>query len=223
MFKGFYRSAMLVIMALLSVSLSVSAHAEVSTDIDQTNPFTLVEAVANKTFARFHQDEKLIAENPDHLKIIVTEELMPYVDYKYASYKVLGQYLRDTTKDQRDRFVEAFRGYLISTYAQAFTEYTDQKVQYAKAVDFAGEKFVNVDVQIIEQGRPAIKLQFKARRLKNGNWKAFDLIAEGVSLLSSKQSEITNLVRQQGIESVITMLNERTNQHIDLDANEKKS
>ncbi|ABZ78235.1 toluene tolerance family protein [Shewanella halifaxensis HAW-EB4] len=223
MFKGFYRSVMLAMIALLSVNLSVSAHAEASIDIDQSNPFTMVEEVANKTFARFHQDEKLIATDPDHLKVIVTEELMPYVDYKYASYKVLGQYLRDTTKDQRERFVEAFKGYLISTYAQAFTEYTDQTVEYGRAEDFAGEKFVSVNIQVVEQGRPAIKLQFKARRLKDGTWKAFDLIAEGVSLLSSKQSEITNLVRQQGIESVINLLKEKTNQHIDLDANEKKS
>ncbi|GIU22730.1 phospholipid-binding protein MlaC [Shewanella sp. MBTL60-007] len=219
MFKGFYRTVMFAMMALLSVGVQAAE----STDIDQTNPFTLVEAVANKTFARFHQDEKLIAADPDHLKVIVTEELMPYVDYKYASYKVLGQYLRDTTKDQRERFVEAFKGYLISTYAQAFTEYTDQTVEYGRAEDFVGEKFVSVNVQVVEPGRPAIKLQFKARRLKDGTWKAFDLIAEGVSLLSSKQSEITNLVRQQGIESVIDMLKEKTNQHIDLNANEKKS
>lgn len=219
MFKGFYRSLILAMMALFSIASQATA----STDIDQTNPFTMVEEVANKTFARFHQDEKLIAADPDHLKVIVAEELMPYVDYKYASYKVLGQYLRDTTKDQRERFVEAFKGYLISTYAQAFTEYTDQKVEYGRAEDFADEKFVSVNVQVVEQGRPAIKLQFKARRLKNGTWKAFDLIAEGVSLLSSKQSEITNLVRQQGIESVINMLKEKTNQHIDLNANEKKS
>ena len=110
---------------------------------------------------------------------------------------------------------------MISTYAQAFTEYTDQKVEYGKAQDFSGEKFANVYVQVVEQGRPPIKLQFKARRLKDGSWKAFDLVAEGVSLLSSKQSEITNLVRQQGIDSVIDMLNERTEKHIDVQATKK--
>lgn len=216
MFKGLYRQAVLAMIALLSIGAQA---AEV--EIDQSNPYTLVEQVANKTFARFEQDKQLIADNPDHLKVIVAEELMPYIDYKYASYKVLGQYLRDTSKDQRNRFVEAFKGYLISTYAQAFTEYTDQKVEYGKAQDFSGEKFTNVYVQVVEQGRPPIKLQFKARRLKDGSWKAFDLVAEGVSLLSSKQSEITNLVRQQGIESVIDMLNERTEKHIDVQATKK--
>ena len=46
-------------------------------------------------------------------------------------------------------------------------------------------------------------------------------MAEGVSLLSSKKSEITNLVRQKGIEPVIEMLIERTATHIDLSTSEQ--
>jgi phospholipid transport system substrate-binding protein len=82
-------------------------------------------------------------------------------------------------------------------------------------VILATKKIVEVNVQIIEKGRPPIKIQFKARRLKDNTWKAFDLVAEGVSLLASKQSEISNLIRQQGIEAVITMLNDKTQQNID--------
>jgi len=207
------------------VLLNFSAHAADSdsapTKIDTKNPYSLVKSVAEKTFARFNKDKQLIAKNPDHLKAIVTEELMPYVDYKYASYKVLGQYLRDTTKDERQRFVDAFRGYLISTYAQAFTQYTDQTVKFAPAKDFSNEKIVDVNVEVVETGRPSIKLQFKVRRLKDGSWKVFDLIAEGVSLLSSKRSEITNLVRQKGVEPVIKMLIEHSQAHVDTSAHEQ--
>lgn len=184
-------------------------------DVDMKDPYKLVEQVANKTFDRFKQDRALIDEDLGHLKVIVAEELIPYVDYKYAAYKVMGQYLRETTDDQRLRFVEAFKGYLISTYAQALTEYTTQTVSFEPGSDFSNEKMVDVNVQIIEDGRPPIKIQFKARRLKDNTWKAFDLVAEGVSLLASKQSEISNLIRQQGIESVITMLNEKTKERIE--------
>ncbi|MGL4612846.1 MAG: MlaC/ttg2D family ABC transporter substrate-binding protein [Shewanella sp.] len=201
---------------LLPLVMLCTATTAMATDavIDNKDPYALVKSVANKTFDRFHQDKALIDADPDHLKIIVREELMPYIDYKYASYKVLGQYLKDSSEDQRNRFVTAFEGYLVSTYAQAFTEYTNQKVEFFPGVDFRNEKIVDVNVQIIEAGRPPIKLLFKARRLKDDSWKAFDLVAEGVSLLSSKQSEISNLIRQQGIDAVITMLDERTKDKI---------
>ncbi|MBE7214092.1 ABC transporter substrate-binding protein [Shewanella benthica] len=199
--------------SLFLLALSATAHSEDSA-VNTMNPYDMVEAVANNTFARFHQDIDIIKTNPDHLKLIVSDELMPYIDYKYASYKVMGIHLKATTKDQRERFVKAFQGYLVSTYAQAFTEYTDQHVRFAPGKDFSGEKMVDVNVDLIEPGRPAIKLMFKVRRLKDDSWKAFDLVAEGVSLLASKSSEISNLIRQKGIDSVILELEQRNKGHI---------
>lgn len=182
--------------------------------IDTKNPYLMIEGAANKTFASFHKEQAKIKADPNYLKVIIQDDLMPYIDSKYASYKVMGQYLRDSTKEQRSNFVKAFTSYLITTYAQAFTEYTDQTIQFSPAEDFANERMVNVDVQVIEKGRPPIKLLFKVRRLKDDTWKAFDMVAEGVSLLSTKQSEIGNLIRQQGIDKVIATLNEKAQEPI---------
>lgn len=67
---------------LLLIGGAVSAE-EIS--VNTKDPYAMVESVANKTFARFHQDIATIQANPDHLKVIVSDELMPYIDYKYAS------------------------------------------------------------------------------------------------------------------------------------------
>ncbi|MBW8182682.1 Tgt2/MlaC family protein [Shewanella nanhaiensis] len=208
--------------SLFLLVFSATAHSQ-EAEVNTMDPYVMVETVANNTFDRFHHDFAIIETNPDHLKVIVSDELMPYIDTKYASYKVMGTYLRKTTKEQRERFVEAFKGYLISTYAQAFTEYTDQKVSFARAADFSKEKMVSVDVQIIDAGRPPIKLQFRVRRLKDDSWKAFDLVAEGVSLLASKSSEISNLIRQKGIDAVIAELDERTKVSIHRGSADKKA
>nr|WP_233132568.1 ABC transporter substrate-binding protein [Paraferrimonas haliotis] len=175
-------------------------------EVNRNDPYEMMKQVSELTFERFHQDQALIKEDPNHLKVIVREEMMPYVDGPYASYKVLGRYLRQTTKPQRDAFVEAFSDYMITTYAQAFTEYTNQRVTFAPAQDFSQQKIVSVGVNIVESGRPDIKLQFKARRLKNGEWRAFDMVAEGVSLLASRQSEIGAMIRREGIDKVIEEL-----------------
>ncbi|QDF76589.1 ABC transporter substrate-binding protein [Shewanella marisflavi] len=198
------------------VLLTSAAASSEDISVNTKDPYAMVESVANKTFARFHQDFATIKANPDHLKVIVSDELMPYIDYKYASYKVMGPYLRQSTPEQRERFADAFKTYLIATYAQAFTEYTDQEVEFAPAKRFDDEKMVDVNVQVIEQGRPPIKLIFKVRRLKDDTWKAFDLVAEGVSLLASKSAEISNLIRQNGIDAVIKELETHTENHISL-------
>ncbi len=207
------------VLCSVAILFSVSAVAQ-DVEINTKDPYAMVKSVADKTFARFHHDIDLIEANPDHLKVIVTDELMPYVDYKYAAYKVMGSYLRDSTPEQRERFTQAFKGYLIATYAQAFTEYTDQEVDFLPGSSFANEKIVDVHVQVIEKGRPPIKLQFRVRRLKDDTWKAFDLVAEGISLLSSKTAELTNLIRQKGLDEVTKDLEIHTGSHISLEKKE---
>ena len=48
------------------------------------------------------------------------------------------------------------------------------------------------------------------RKDKNGEWRAFDMMAEGISLLDAKQSELHGILRQQGIEHVITLLDKKS-------------
>nr|WP_261389907.1 phospholipid-binding protein MlaC [Ferrimonas balearica] len=191
-------------------------------DAVNQDPYEVVKVVAQRTFDRFAQDNALIQQDLDHLKVIVEEEMMPYVDYKYAAYKVMGPSLKKTTPEQRERFTEEFRRYMIATFAQAFTEYRDQTVEFEPARPFGDKNIVTVGVTIIDGNRPPISVQFKARRnKKTGEWKAFDLVAEGVSLLASKEQEIGGLIRRNGIDSVIDMLAEKSG--VKLSAKEEAS
>ncbi|MBY6019088.1 MlaC/ttg2D family ABC transporter substrate-binding protein [Ferrimonas balearica] len=195
---------------LMVLALPVMADDSIGQD-----PYQVVQVVAQRSFDRFAADQALIAANLDHLKVIVEEEMMPYVDYKYAAYKVMGPTLKKTTPEQRERFTEEFRRYMIATFAQAFTEYRDQTVEFDPAKPFEGRNIVTVGMTVIDGNRPPISVQFKARRnKKTGEWKAFDLVAEGVSLLASKEQEIGGLIRRNGIDAVTDMLAEKNNAHL---------
>lgn len=208
MFKG-------VVKGILTLMLVVTTFAsQAGESINRQDPYAMMKAAAKQTFARFHTDKAKIAADKDYLKVIVSEELMPYVDYKYAALKVMGRHVRSASPEQRQAFVDAFKGYLIATYAQAFTAYTDQKVEFEPGRDYQGQKQLQVDVNIIEKGRPPVNVAFKMRRMKDNTWKAFDMIAEGVSLLRSKTSEFDGLIRQKGLDNVIDLLNRKAAEKI---------
>ena len=53
------------------------------------------------------------------------------------------------------------------------------------------------------------RLVLKLRKnSKTGEWKAFDMVAEGISMLSAKQSELTPLIRTKGVAGVTELLKE---------------
>ena len=187
-----------------------------SARIDKKNPYVMIKKVAELTFKRFANEQSAIRETPNLLKTIVGEELMPYIDYKYSAYKVIGaKNFKKTTNAERKAFIPVFRDYLITSYAQVFTLYKQQKVTFEPAKKLKNEKIVSVNTAVIEPGRDPINISFRVRKNKKTNdWKAYDMVAEGVSLLDSKQVELASIIRKKGLTHVTNMLKEKSKKNI---------
>ena len=101
------------------------------------------------------------------------------------------------------------------TYADALAAYDKQTLDIGKGSVGKDEQLVSIPVTVLEPNKPAIKLEFKLRKNnRTGEWKVFDMIAEGISLLSAKQSELSGLIRQKGIDNVTKDLLAHTNKPV---------
>lgn len=190
-----------LVLTLCSLLLTFQVAAN---EIDKTQPYQMMKQVSEVAFARLKAEQEQIHQDPEHLKVIVDEELMPYINEKYAALKLLGPNLKGAKREDVATFIVAFRAYLISSYAQVLTQYTDQTIEFGPESKLNPKKSITgVKVDIVDAPRPNIKLEFKLRKdKKTGEWQVFDMIAEGISLLSSKQSEWSGKLRQEGILAV---------------------
>ena len=206
---------------LMVVALTFSAISVASDVVDLTDPYKMVRQVSDNTFQRITRDQPLIEKDKEHLRVIVKEELMPYIDYKYAALRVLGSHvskvraIKDPAEQKQavediKHFIDVFQEYLIATYAGVFTQYTNQKVEFGASKEFAGQDLVLVKTKIVEPGKPEIKIDFKVREDRGGEWRAYDMVAEGISLLDAKQSEFQGILRQQGIDHVSNLLEQKS-------------
>lgn len=185
-------------------------------EIDKTQPYQMMKQVSEQAFNRLKSEQPKVQQNPDYLKVIVEQELMPYVNEKYAALKLLGPNLKGAKREDVATFIESFRAYLVSSYAQVLTQYTDQNIAFGPEPKLDPSRTITgIKVEILDSPRPNIKLEFKLRKdKKTGEWKAFDMIAEGISLLSSKQSEWNGKLRQDGILAVAQELEQLAQQPI---------
>ena len=206
-----------LVLTLFSMLLAFNVSAQ---PIDKTQPYQMMKQVSEHAFARLKAEQDQVQKDPNHLKVIVDEELMPYVNEKYAALKLLGPNLKGAKREDVGQFIVAFRAYLVSSYAQVLTQYTDQTIEFGPEPKLDPKKSItSIKVDIVDTPRPNIKLEFKLRRdKKSGEWQAFDMIAEGISLLSSKQSEWSTKLRQEGIVSVAQELEELAKQPIRLES-----
>jgi phospholipid transport system substrate-binding protein len=186
---------------------------------EDINPYVLLEEVATKTFLRIKEERQQIETDPELLRNVMEEELLPYIDYNFSALKVLGKHYKKVPRDKIPEYISVFRSYLITTYALAMGYYTGQEVVFQPVREVTDERTVTVRAIVKDPGRPDINLAFKLRKNKKTNeWKAYDMVAEGISLLSSKQSEFESILRKDGLQKVIDLMNNTISKPISLDA-----
>ena len=182
-----------------------------------TDPFKMMEVVADKTFQRIARDQELIAQDKEYLRLIVNEELVPYIDSRYAALTVIGRSVnvRELPREEFDNFVVAFQDYMVASYAGALTYYRDQKVIIQPARPPEDQSIMTIKTRVIDPGKPDITIDFKLRRNRGSEyWLVYDMVAEGISLLDSKRAELSNLIRQQGVARVTELLLEKAKEPI---------
>jgi phospholipid transport system substrate-binding protein len=181
--------------------------ASVTVAAEQSDPYVMINEVAMLTFDRIKREKSAIKSNPELLRTVMEEELLPYIDYRFSAFKVLGKYANKVPREKLLEFVSVFREYLITSYAVALGYYDDQQVEFAPAIEFDGRSDVTVRAVIKDGDRPDIKVAFKVRKDRQSDqWQVYDMVAEGISLLSSKRTEFESILRQDGVDKVIELM-----------------
>lgn len=195
MFKRLLMVALLVIAPLIQAA-------------DQTTPYHLMNDVISKTFTRLKNEQSKIHQDPKYLRTIVREELLPYVQVKYVGALVLGRYYHKATQAQRNAYFTALQAYLEQVYSQALALYTNQTYRIELEKPLGAATIFAIRVAIIDRGgRLPVHLDFQWRKNSiSGNWQIYDMIVEGVSLITTKQNEWATTLRTKGIDGLTQQL-----------------
>jgi phospholipid transport system substrate-binding protein len=170
---------------------------------EEQSPHQVISSVGDKLFTRLSEQQTQGEAKPEVVKQIVQQELMPFVDHRYAAFKVLGAHIKKTNKDEREQFADAMEGYLVDMYVSALSQYKNQKVVFEPEGDEVLGKIASVRAMITESGAPDIVVDFKLRKDKTTQqWKAFDMVVEGISMISTKQTEIAARIRSSSLATV---------------------
>jgi phospholipid transport system substrate-binding protein len=88
--------------------------------------------------------------------------------------------------------------------------YNNQLVEFEPVHSLNRRTDISIKAIIKEANKPNINIAFRVRQdRKSGDWFVYDMIAEGISLISSKQSEYEKIIRTQGIDEVIAIMRKK--------------
>lgn len=179
-----------------------------------TQPVRAASANDAEAYASSIGDKVLHVMNDDAIanakKLSQLESLfVDVVDVDWVGRFVLGRHWRATDEAQRDAYLDAYRDFLIKHYTSRFAEYSGETFTVEDAVQRReGEYMVRMNIQR-PQGQAPVIVDYMLR--ENGeSFKVFDIIVEGVSLISTQRSEFDSVVARNGVEKLTEMLKTKT-------------
>ncbi len=127
----------------------------------------------------------------------VKEVIYPHTDFDRIAALVLGKLWKTATTDERERFKHEFQTLLVRTYSRAFIEFKEWTVRFLPLEMEAGAAKVIVKTQVLQPGIQPIAVDYRMA-LHNGDWKAYDIMIEGVSLVTNYRTTFSNEVQTKG-------------------------
>ncbi|MDO8938825.1 MAG: ABC transporter substrate-binding protein [Methylicorpusculum sp.] len=127
----------------------------------------------------------------------VESVIYPHVDFNRISALVLGKIWKDAPQDERGRFKKEFQTLLVRTYSRAFVEFKDWSVRFLPLKLAADDKKAVVRTEILQPGLQPIAVNYRMV-LSNGQWKVYDIMIEGVSLVTNYRTTFQNDFQNKG-------------------------
>lgn len=171
----------------------------------QTAPDVLVKNVSQEVLGLIKSDPKVQAGDQARVREVVETKLLPYFDFERITALAMGRNWRQATPEQQKQLIEQFRTLLVRTYSGALSQYRNQTMDYKPLRAEPNATEVTVRTEVIRQGQSPVQIDYSMAKVGN-DWKAYDVIVAGVSLVTNYRDEFNEQIRAGGIDTLIKSL-----------------
>jgi phospholipid transport system substrate-binding protein len=196
-----------LILAFVLSFLSLTALADAAAPAASTPPDQVVQQTAKEVFDTVNSKKAELQKDPSQLYDIVSKILLPRFDFELSSRYVLGQAWRSATEEQRKAFQDAFFKYLTRSYADALVKgnYSERNVKVEPYRPSSQPEQATVKTQVQLSGSQPVEVDYVLRN-ESGQWKAFDVIIEGISYVHSYHDQFAPEIQKNGLDELIKRL-----------------
>jgi len=194
------RLTLCAVLAAFTLALSVPAFASVTDDVKKTVD-QVVTIVANHELKKPKNEAKRRAALKSAISVIF--------DYGEMAKRSLGAHWKGRSKAEQKEFVDLFATLLENSYASKIESYENEKIVYGK--ESIDGDYAEVKSRIVTAKRDEFTIDY--RLMKEGNrWMVYDVVIEGVSLVSNYRSQFNRIINSQGYAGLVKKLKAKSNE-----------
>jgi len=208
---GYVGRGLFLTMTALWISLVGVQSANSAESKEVSNPTQLMRDLTDQVMQSLVDKEEFLQENPEEVndvaRYLVNKFVIPHLDMILMSRWIVGKSWKKATPEKRRQFTDQFTEMLIGTYASALLEFRGKSVAFKPFHRDPKRKDGVVKADFYSgDGAPTVPVWFRVRLDKSEQWKVFDIIVDGVSLVKNYRSSFSAEIRKVGFDGLIARL-----------------
>ncbi|MCX7095252.1 MAG: ABC transporter substrate-binding protein [Methylobacter sp.] len=132
----------------------------------------------------------------------VNDVISLHIDFDKIAPLVLGKNWKTASAEEQQRFKQEFQTLIVRTYSRAFIEYNDWTLGFPPLEMSNEATKVIVKTQILQPARQPVEVTYRMF-LGNGEWKVYDILIDGVSLVTNYRSTFSQEIQNKGSLSAV--------------------
>lgn len=162
-------------------------------------PLDQVRSTVDAVLMVLKDDAKDVAAKKDEIRALLGQRF----DFRAMSQRTLARNWKKASPEEQGRFVELYSHLLEDTYLVMVESYTDETVAY-KDASIKKDKYAEVRTAIVMDDKE-IPVVYKTL-LRDDQWYIYDVVIEGVSLISNYRSSYGAIAKKEGVAGLIGKL-----------------
>lgn len=151
------------------------------------------------------------SKEAENKKLVRLEEIFDQaVDTNWMAKFAISKFWKLMTDVEKQKYLQAYRHYLMKTYVPKFKEYNNQIIKITGSKDMGNNQYI-VSTQIISNKgaeRNVLNISYRCKE-ENNTFQIRDISGEDFSLLATQRAEFAAVVTKDGVGQLITMLAEK--------------
>lgn len=192
--------------AWTTVTLALALLVAAPPTLAQTPPDEVVRDVAGRLLDELTANKAVYTADPTQLEDLVRRVLLPALDVEYSARLILGRAGRGASDEQITAFADTMSNVLTERYASGMLEYGGRET--LEVLPLRGElndRATRVRTRVRMLNGNQLPVDYVFRNTEDG-WKAFDVIVEGISYVTTYRNQIQPQVAEVGIDGVTARL-----------------
>lgn len=130
-------------------------------------------------------------------------------DYSEMAKRSLGKHWNQRTAAEKKHFADLFAALLENSYASKIESYNNEKIVYVKEI--VDGDYAEVKSKVVTAKRDEFTLDYRMSN-QSGKWMAYDVVIEGVSLVSNYRTQFNKIINADGYAALVKKLETKTDE-----------